>query len=339
MVAGLALASLCLPAGTALAQSAPAKVKIGIDGILPEAGLFIAQERGYFAAENLNVEFIANAARTRRRSRRSRPGRLTRSAAASRPASSTPPSAASRQDGDQHQHLGGCRQQQLLPDAQERCGRGQGLEGPEGPKIASRRRSRTSTALSSSSSLALGGLTLKDVQTVEVPLSSMIVALRTGGVDAAHTSEPLSTVAVGNGSAIKWNPRRLYPGPQPLDAVVRPQPVEQDARRSASGLIAYLRGARDYAKAMATGEAKAEVIEFLIKNTPVKDRSFYDRMGMSHIEPDGVINLKHVQGDARLLPGGRRHPEDRGRGLVDDRFRQAALRNLGRTNLERRCRL
>ena len=39
----------------ALAQT---PVKIGVFGILAEAGLFVAQERGYFKQEGLDVEFL-----------------------------------------------------------------------------------------------------------------------------------------------------------------------------------------------------------------------------------------------------------------------------------------
>jgi ABC-type nitrate/sulfonate/bicarbonate transport system substrate-binding protein len=40
------------------ASAADTPVHIGVIGILAEAGLYVAQERGYFAQEGLSVEFI-----------------------------------------------------------------------------------------------------------------------------------------------------------------------------------------------------------------------------------------------------------------------------------------
>jgi NitT/TauT family transport system substrate-binding protein len=94
-------------------------------------------------------------------------------------------------------------------------------------------------------------------------------------------------------------------------------------------LTAYLRGARDYAKAMTSGAGKEDIVAILIKNTPVKDRSLYDRMGMSHIDPDGVINLKHIRATLDYYQAAGAIQRTEVENLVDDRFRQAALKKLG----------
>lgn len=330
MVAGLALASLCLPAGTALAQSAPAKVKIGIYGILPEAGLFIAQERGYFAAENLSVEFIGNAAGPE-----ALPA-LTSGTLDAVGGGITPGVVNATKRGIPVKMVTSTSTWEDSGNSSfflirnELAGKVKDWKDLKGLKIAIAPAQPNFNGFIVEQALALGGLTLKDVQTVEVPLSSMIVALRTGGVDGAHTSEPLSTVAVGNGSAIKWKPASSYiPGLNPSMLSYGPNLLNKTPEVGERLLIAYLRGARDYAKAMTTGDGKADVIDILIKHTSVKDRSLYDRMGMSHIDPDGVINLKYIRAVLDYYQAAGVIQRTEVDGLVDDRFRQAALKKLG----------
>ena len=52
-----AAVSLWLMLQSSLANAAE-KVKIGVIGILAEAGLYVAAERGYFTKEGLDVEFV-----------------------------------------------------------------------------------------------------------------------------------------------------------------------------------------------------------------------------------------------------------------------------------------
>ncbi len=332
LVAGLISTTLCLSAGTALAQSgpAPAKVKIGIYGILPEAGLFIAQERGYFAAENLTVEFIANAAG---------PEALPALVSGELDAvggAVTPGVVNATKRGIPIKMVTSTSSWEDVGNSsfflirKELADKVKDWKDLKGLKIAIAPAQPNFNGFIVEKALALGGLTLKDVQTVEVPLQSMIVALKTGGVDGAHTSEPLSTLAVENGNAIKWRPASTYiPGLNPSMLSYGPNLLNKTPEVGQRFLVAYLRGARDYVKAMATGEGKAEIISILIKNTTVKDPALYARMGMSHIDPDGVMNVKLVQEALDYYLANGVIEKTAAAGLIDDSFRQAALKKLG----------
>jgi NitT/TauT family transport system substrate-binding protein len=330
VISALIAVGLYLPASAASAQPAPTKVKIGIYGILPEAGLFIAKDRGYFAAENLNVEFVANAAGPE-----ALPA-LTSGELDAVGGGMTPGVVNATKRGipikmvvstSTWEDAGNSSFFLLRKAVAATVKEWKDLKGL---KVAIAPAQPNFNGFIVERALALGGLTLKDVQAVEVPLSSMIVALRTGGVDAAHTSEPLSTVAVENGSAIKWKAASSYiPGLNPSMLSYGPNLLNKTPEVGERLLTAYLRGARDYAKAMTSGTGKDDIVAILIKNTPVKDRSLYDRMGMSHIDPDGVINLKHIRATLDYYQAAGAIQRTEVEALVDDRFRQAALKKLG----------
>jgi len=59
-----AVVALCVIVQSPLANAAE-KVKIGVIGILAEAGLYVAAERGYFTKEGLDVEFVKGNVRSR----------------------------------------------------------------------------------------------------------------------------------------------------------------------------------------------------------------------------------------------------------------------------------
>jgi NitT/TauT family transport system substrate-binding protein len=328
MIAVLVAAGLCTAMGAASAQ--PAKVKIGIYGILPEAGLFIAQERGYFAAENLNVEFVGNAAGPE-----ALPA-LTSGELDAVGGGITPGVVNATKRGIPIKMVtststwADAGNSSFFLIRKEVTDKVKDWKDLKGLKIAIAPAQPNFNGFIVEQVLARGGLTLKDVQTVEVPLPSMIVALRTGGVDGAHTSEPLSTVAVGNGSAVKWRPASAYiPGLNPSMLSYGPNLLNKTPAVGERLLAAYLRGARDYAKAMATGQGKDDIISILIKHTTVKDRSLYDRMGMSYIDPDGAIGLSHVRAVLDYYQAAGVIQRTEVDSVVDDRFRQAALKKLG----------
>ncbi|MFM9969604.1 MAG: hypothetical protein ACKVQK_14540, partial [Burkholderiales bacterium] len=74
---------------------------------------------------------------------------------------------------------------------------------------------------------------------------------------------------------------------------------------------------------------KGEMAEILMKHTTVKNRALYDRLTFSYADPDAAISIDGVQDMASYYSrAGGTKPVDV-RTLVDDRFRQAALKRLG----------
>lgn len=179
--------------------------------------------------------------------------------------------------------------------------------------------------------LALGGLTLDDVETVNVPFDKMIVALKTGGVDVAHTSEPLTTIAADTGVAVKWRPVSSYAPPGLTVAIMQfgPSLLEKAPDVGERFVAAYMRGARFYDDALKTPSGRNQIAEILMKYTPIKDRSLYDRLTFAYAPPDAGITIDGLQDMANYYAKSGGPNAGDVHALIDDRFRQAALKRLG----------
>lgn len=179
--------------------------------------------------------------------------------------------------------------------------------------------------------LARGGLTSKDVEVVSVPFDKMIVALKTGGVDVAHASEPLSTIAVDTGFAVKWRPVSDYAPPGLSVALMQfgPSLVERAPEVGERFVAAYLRGARYYDDALKTPARRNEIATILMKYTPVKDRSLYDRLTFAYAPRDGAITMAGLRDMAAYYAKNGGPDVGDVSKIVDDRFREAALKRIG----------
>jgi len=167
------------------------------------------------------------------------------------------------------------------------------------------------------------------VQVVEIPFPTMIAALKSGAVDASHTAEPLSTQAQDSGAAVKWRTTESYlPGLTPALLSFGPRLLDKDRDLAERVLAAYLRGARDYVKAFEKNEGRQDIVNILVKYTPVKNPDLYGRMGMSHIDGNGVMNVKVLQDVADFFSQAGAIEKIDMNTLIDDSLRQAAIKRL-----------
>ncbi len=313
--------------------AAPTTVRMAVLGILSESGIYIADERGYFAEEGLTPDFVTMDSGAR----------------------ALPALAASQVDVS-----GGS----LSPAYLNAAARGLGMKivaelnsnEPDGssgyivlrkdltdsgavrdwPDLRGRR-----AAVSARGSvvdyqlargLALGGLTIDDVDVVEMSFPDMVPAFGNGSIDVASMTEPLVTIAVERGVATRWkNIGEYLPGEVPALMSFSPDFLANQPDVGRRWVTAYLRGARDYNAAFKRGEGRADVIQILAKHTNVKDPSIYDRMGLSTINPNGTVRLASLQdqqawwGEQGFLQGSVDIAT-----LVDNRFTEAALEKIGR---------
>jgi NitT/TauT family transport system substrate-binding protein len=143
--------------------------------------------------------------------------------------------------------------------------------------------------------LAKGGLTLADVETTEMPYPDMTVALGNRVVDAAVTIEPYGAAAVAQDFAARFKP---WPDLIPYDnpAMQMYSQAFADGRNGAARRYAkaYVRGLRAYNDARTKGTDREEIIGYLIKHTPLKDRAIYDQMPWPSNNPDGRVNPETI---------------------------------------------
>ncbi|HXQ53896.1 MAG TPA: ABC transporter substrate-binding protein [Stellaceae bacterium] len=311
----------------------PAKVTIGVIGILAEAGLYVAQEQGFFAEEGLDVDFKRGifgpdgfpALAT---------GRLDAMGGAFGPETVN-----AVQRGIEVKLVLGMNSYIKGWDAgylsvrKALIDEGRVKDWPDlkGLKIALSPPQPNITDFFATRYLALGGLTLADVTTVNVPFDQMITALKTGGVDAAHTSEPLTTIAVLAGATVKWRPVTSYAPPGLTVAFLHfgPSLLEKSPDMGKHLITGYLRGARQYDEWLKTPEGKGKAADILIKYTPVKDRGLYDKITWAYAPPNGDISVSGLQDMANYFASHAGPNAGDVHKLLDDRFREAALAKLG----------
>ena len=330
MVAVCAAALLCSTAAT----QAQTPVKIGVFGIIAEAGLYVAQEKGYFKQEGLDVEFQR--------------GMVGPDAFPALATGRIDAVGGSFGPGNINAVKRGIKVRLVAGLSSYRKGWDSGFylvrkDLIDSGKVKDWKDLKGLTLAVSSGRPSLGdyitlqvlkkgGLTLDDAKIVEMPFTNIMSALKSGGIDAAHNAEPQATLAVDQGAAVKWHAASEYLPEGMTVAILQygPSLLEQNPATGEKLMVALLRGARDYNKAFSPGgEGRAEVVQYLIKHTVVKNAAIYDRMGMSYIEPNGDLSVAMLNDQAAFYNKmGATEPIDVAT-IADDRFTKAAVAKLG----------
>jgi len=329
-----ALQAIAIALGLILHSSlanAADKVKIGVIGILAEAGLYVAAERGQFAKEGLEVEFVKGlfgpdafpALAT---------GQVDAVGGAFGPEmiNAVERGVNVRIAGGLSSYVPGFESGYLMV-RKDLAGQVKDFSDLKGLKLAILEPRPNITDYFATRYLKLGGLTLNDVQTVNVPFPSMITALKTGGVDAAHVSEPLATIAVDAQAAVKFKPVNTY-APNGLTVAVLQfgtNLLEKSHETGERVIAAYMKGAREYLSALKTPEGRGEMAEILMKYTPVKNRALYDRIVFAYADPDAEVDMAGLQDMATYYASVMGSKPVDAKTLVDASFAQSALKRLG----------
>jgi NitT/TauT family transport system substrate-binding protein len=140
--------------------------------------------------------------------------------------------------------------------------------------------------------LAAGGLSFHDVDIKLVPLSGMAAALQNKAVDAAMMFPPLSTLTAKNGLGVKWVEPERFLRVAPLLIAVGQFNTDWAAQNQAAAknyLEAILRGTREYCDAFHFGPNRPEVVKILAKYSSVHDPALLDGMEWGSSDPNGDI--------------------------------------------------
>ena len=285
-----------VPALTTVSRPAhldpPVTVRVGRIGALVEAGQILALERGYFAAQGIDVKFLEFDSAARMIPSLA-VGQLdvgagTVSAGLFNAVAQGIPI---KMVGPQSRHDLGASSLYVMV-------RRDLIESGEITDYADLRGRRIATpALGiitdflAAKALARGGLLPSDAELVQLGFPDMITAFANRAIDGAMQVEPLATVAVNLGLAIKWREAaELSPGVQAAVVVYSPQ-MAQQSDVAGRWMLAYLQGVRAYNDAFTRGFDRAGVVAILAAQSTVKDPALYDQMGFSYIDPNGRLDL------------------------------------------------
>jgi NitT/TauT family transport system substrate-binding protein len=148
--------------------------------------------------------------------------------------------------------------------------------------------------------LQLGGLTDQDVDLKQLSFPDAALALTNGAIDAGIMTEPFVARLTQADMAVRWKGAdEIYPNHQITTLLYSPGFRERYPEAAVGFLVAYVRGAREYNAIMKSAD-RTPVYQILTEYTPIKDLSIYPLMHPSGIHPDAALNVQSLEADQDL---------------------------------------
>ncbi len=178
--------------------------------------------------------------------------------------------------------------------------------------------------------LKKAGLSLSDIKLTQLGYADMNIALANGSLDATIQIEPYVAVAVEKGIAVRVaGDDEVYPNQQSAVIMYSPIFIEKHPDLARKFMVAYVKALRDYNKAFDGGDKK-EVLSILAKYTGGDDPSIFERVVPVGLHPDGRLNVKGLEDDARwFLEHGYIKAMPKMDAIVDESFVDFAVKTLG----------
>jgi NitT/TauT family transport system substrate-binding protein len=140
--------------------------------------------------------------------------------------------------------------------------------------------------------LVESGLTFDDVTTVLIRTSDMLSAFQTRVVDAAWVTEPTASAMHQQhlGTTVA-SVGPLFPGAVGAALLMSPQFGAEQPEAAQRFVIAFLRGARDYAAGRAPDSpGHVAALQSLARHASIRDPRLYDQIGLPGVDPNGEVN-------------------------------------------------
>lgn len=180
--------------------------------------------------------------------------------------------------------------------------------------------------------LAEGGLTDKDVEVVVLGFPEMMAAFANKGIAASFEVEPFTAQGLQQGLFVKWKPASsFFGGKVQTTAIVYSPSLDGNKELGQRWMVGYLKGIRQYLKALTAGEGWDEVVSILTRYTPVKDATLYKAMELPYLDPNGGLDRKNLEAQYKFFVEsgsytGKKTFDD----AIDTSFAEYAVQKLGR---------
>lgn len=333
-----AFAGLAMLAASCLGTAAMAEdvVKVGVNGVVSDAAFFIAQEKGYFAKQGIKVEFVHFDSGPQMVAPLGT-GQIDVAAGAS---SAGLFNAVARGIGLKvvadkgsapigYSYVPIIVRKDLIDEGKVKT-----FADLKGLKVAEAGKGGTPGPILDEA-LKRGGLKYDDVQHVyNLGYPQQVVALSNKAIDVGVTAEPLATIAIKKGYAVRFSGPDLYPNQQIAVLLYGDHFSKSRSDVATKFMIAYLEGVRFYNGALKDGHFKGpnanDLIDILVKYTKVKDRDLYAAMTPNGCNPDGYVDLPSMTKDYGFYKAhGYLEGNSTVDALVDHSFVDRALKTLG----------
>ena len=208
------------------------------------------------------------------------------------------------------------------------------LKDLKGMKIAGSAPGSASTS-TLNEALKKAGIKYSEVDRVFLAFPQHVVALQNKAVDAAMTTEPSATRAIKSGAAVRiMGDDEIYPNHQLAVVLYSDNFIKTHHDAAVRFMKAYLRGVRDYNDALANGKIAGpnadEVIKILMESTEIKDGSIFREIHAQGCNPDGRVHEPSLKNDLAFF---KEQGDVKGNVTVeqalDNSFADAAVKALG----------
>lgn len=181
------------------------------------------------------------------------------------------------------------------------------------------------------------GLTVNDVRMTEIGYGSIATALMDGRIEAGSLIEPFVTrvIASGSGALLGGDLLEFVPGGEmSVTPLIYSEGFRQKKDAAMAFMRAYMRGVRAYNDAFRKGVRKDEVIQIIATRTRSKPEIIRDGFlpGLDpnqHVNADAFVVVEKYYAKKGLI----RNPKGNVDGLVDMSFAEAAVKALGEYKL------
>jgi NitT/TauT family transport system substrate-binding protein len=184
--------------------------------------------------------------------------------------------------------------------------------------------------------LKRGGLTWQDANMVALTFPQHLAAYANKAIDASMTNEPTASEAVKEGLAVRIAGNdEIYPDQQTAVVLYSEIFARQRPQLALKFMRAYIKAIREYNDALKDGRIAGpnadEVISILTEYTFIKDAQVHREITPAAIDPDGRINMNGLRNDLQFFKD-RQLIQDTGitvERIVDTSFAIAAVKELG----------
>lgn len=148
--------------------------------------------------------------------------------------------------------------------------------------------------------LEKGDLGLSDIRLVTLAYSDMNLALANKSIDATIQIEPFVASAVAEGFAVRVaGDDEVYPDQQSAVIFMSPEFIRKYPKKAQGFVTAYIKGLRDYNRALGKGGNLDKVINIFAKYNKIKDKKVYAKAVPVGLHPDGLVNIESLRQDAQ----------------------------------------
>jgi NitT/TauT family transport system substrate-binding protein len=295
-------AALLIGATAASAQTAPLNsrvaLKVGAIGAVSDAGIFIAQEKGYFRDEGLDVEIVGFKAAPQILPAIAT-GEVQVSGSAVTPAlfNAFARGITMKLVADKGQVAQGFGFAAIVIRS-DLADTVRDFKDLKGRKFAVMGKGVSSTT-QLGKALERGGIEPNEVELIELGLPEMVAALGNKAIDGATLLEPFITFATARNVGFRWKGMEDFlPFTGQNGVIIYSQQFTQEQPEAAKRwMAAYLQGTRAYLDAVTKGADRDGINAILAKHTAVKDLALLAKIAPTGFDPNGRMEIKSLEAD------------------------------------------